>query len=97
MSSASEQPRKRAIYGPAASWVGLLGVILACALLQRSTGEPVSSRLLLVSAVVLLCSVLAGASAVYALVRRESSRAFAFFGFYFSLAGVLYVVRELLV
>ena len=96
MSIVAEQPRKRAAFGPVSLGVGLLGIMLACTLVDRSAGETVSGRMALFSAVVLVCSLLAGASAVYALVRRETGRASVFIGWYFSLAGVLYVIRELL-
>ena len=88
MSIATEQRRKRATFGPASLGVGLLGIILACAFVDRSAGEAVSGRILLFGAAVLLCSLLAGASALHALARREADRAYAFIGLYFSLAGV---------
>ena len=97
MSTVAEQPRKRAAFGPASLGVGLLGIIVVCTLVDRSGGEVVSGRMLLFSAMVLVCSLLAGASGLYALGRRETGRACAFIGLYFSLAGVLYVIRELLV
>lgn len=96
MSIVAEQPRKRAAFGPVSFGVGVLGIVLAYTLVGRSAGEGVSGRMVLFSAVVLVCSLPAGASAHYALVRRETGRAFAFIGLYFSLAGVLYVIRELL-
>ena len=96
MSATTEQPPMRSIFGPASLGVGLMGIILAYALLNRASGEAVSTRLVLIAVGILFCSLLAGASALYALTRRESSRAYAFFGLYFSVAGVLYVIRELL-
>ena len=95
MSNTSEQPRRRGSFGPASFTIGLLGIIVALALLQRSSGQAASGRLLLVTCVVLLCSLLAGASAFHALARRESGRAYAFFGIYFCVAGILYIIREL--
>ena len=97
MSATTEQPRKRPTFGPASFGVGLLGIIVAYELLNRTAGEAVSIRLVLIGAGIILCLLLAGASAIHALARRESSRAYAFFGLYFSIGGVLYVIRELLV
>jgi hypothetical protein len=87
----SEQPKRRATLGLVSFAVGLLGLVVAYAFLQRPRGEVVSGRLLLLAAMVLLCSLLAGASGLCALARRESSRAYGFFGMYFSVAGILYV------
>ena len=95
MFSESKQSKRRATLGLVSFAVGLLGVVVAYAFLQRSSGEVVSGHLLMLAAIVLLCSLLAGASGLYALARRESSRAYAFFGIYFSVAGILYVIREL--
>ncbi len=95
MSIITEQPRKRPAFGPMSLGIGALGIILAYTLLHRSAGEAVSGRMALLSAVVVVCSLLAGASALYGLVRRETGRASAFIGLYLSLAGVLYVIREL--
>jgi len=95
MSIVTEQPRKRAAFGPMSLGVGALGIALAYRLVHRSAGEAVSGRMVLFSALVVVCSLLAGASAFYALVRRETGRASAFIGLYLSLAGVIYVIRKL--
>jgi hypothetical protein len=97
MSTTTEQPRKRPSFGAASFGIGLLDIIVAYALLNRATGEAISPRLFLLGAGIVFGSLLAGASALYALARRESSRAYAFFGLYLSIAGILYVIRELLV
>jgi hypothetical protein len=97
MSNTTEHPRKRSTYGPASFWVGLLGIIVANAALNRAPAELVSMHMILIAAGVVSSSFLAGALALRALAKHESSRGYAYFGMYFSLAGVLYVIRELLV